>query len=473
MFESVLKIKPIPDETSYGLVMALGNLLGARSYGEALTAVFGDARGGLIDPLDCEPNRLAALLGKVSLEEPGELLLKHSLWPYFIAFHKVGIAGLIEIAASTVQARGVLGLNGSQLVAQAWRAKYCPVCAQDQLENHQRTTWIRAHQLPGVAVCFRHGNFLVNSSLPLGKAGDLRAEIEFPEVASISVASVRDSYLDSGVWSINNPHLLLAQVSHAVLGSNFRFSDQSKVRLLYGRALHRHGLISGKAIDWSGIELFLRDCYGELLAKQLGGEFKGVGFRKWLGGMIHGTQYPRQSFRHVLLLGALFDRLPSVKEVELAMPIAGCDNVAHHQRPIFCSEKNKDRNAIRSKIRALIQEKPDLRRTDLRKLLGWANYEWALKYDTEWLDLTVKLVPKCRRRDGSRAGADWGGRDMRVALIIQKLPLGQKARLRRGRSSINLSELARITNNSQDVLRRVIKQPATKAELQKLRLGWN
>lgn len=470
MFESVLKIKPIPDETSYGLVMALGNLLGARTYGEALTAVFGDARGGLIDPLDCEPNRLAALQTKISLGNLDELLFKHSLWPYYIAFHKVGIPGLIQIAASKVQPRGVLGLNGSQLIEQSCRAKYCPACAQEQLEKYRRTTWIRAHQLPGVTVCYRHGIFLVTSSLPLGKAGDLRVEIEFPEVASKWVASVRDSYQEIGAWNINNPHLLLAQVSHAVLESDSRFSDQEKVRALYGRALRSHGLLSEKIIDWPGIESFFLNRYGELFAKQLGFELTGSFFRMWLGGMIHGSQYPRQSFRHVLLMGALFDRLPSAAELERALPIAGDGKVSYQERRIFCSAKNKDRNEIRGKIRVLIQENPDLRRTELRKLLGGANYEWALKKDTEWLDLKVKSRSNRPRKDCSRA--DWGARDQKVAQTLQKLTPGQKVRLRRGRRSINLSELARITNSSQDVLRRVIKQPATKAELQQLQLGW-
>ena len=175
------KLEPIPDETIFGLCIQIGVLKGAKTYVECVRLVFGDKSKRWLDPNDASQERLDKLLQYVDAANTQQLLKDHSAWPYWTAFQNISMLDVLKLGGAEGNPLGALGLAGTQAIKETKVAKYCKSCATEQLQKHNRTTWLRSHQLPGVMVCFKHGLPLLESNLWFDSNSQKSQEIRFPQ----------------------------------------------------------------------------------------------------------------------------------------------------------------------------------------------------------------------------------------------------------------------------------------------------
>lgn len=74
--------------------------------------------------------------------------------------------------------------------------QFCPDCAIHDIREHGHTYWHRSHQLPGVAVCYRHGKRLISQNSPNIRLGRTFGPDLSPSVATTE-GNDEDGYASS------------------------------------------------------------------------------------------------------------------------------------------------------------------------------------------------------------------------------------------------------------------------------------
>lgn len=460
MTSSTFKLEPIPDETIFGLVIQVGVLRGANTYAECRRLVFGNKMKGWLDPNDASPERLRELLQYVDVASTQQLLRDHSPWPYWSAFQNISMSDVLKLGCEEGNPLGALGLTGTQAIKETKIAKYCKACALEQLQKYTRTTWLRSHQLPGVTVCFKHGLMLSESNLWFDKNNNQDQGINFPQAADgISDACCENHLFEA--WHVDQPSHMWAQMSRDCLISSGRFSNKQSVLALYSARLHSQGLLSSGGYDWGGIESLFRQRYGDLFPMRIGVDFFASKNRHWLNKLISGKEYFRQPARHLFLIGALFDRLPTVSELNNARDSINLLPRRQDQEsyvPVKLRQRN--RMEMREKVVEALSENSFLTRSGLKERLGRWGYQWLLQNDGDWLDTKINKRAKIQ----SFEIADWKKRNAELVEIVGGFLPEQKNRLFLG-GKLNVLELARQAKMSSRIIYAIAARTNIKKQL--------
>ncbi len=460
MTSSTFKLEPIPDETIFGLVIQVGVLRGANTYAECRKLVFGNKSKVWLNPNDASPERLGELLQYVDVANTELLLQDHSAWPYWMAFQKISMSDVLKLGCEEGNPLRALGLTGTQAIKETKVARYCTACALEQLRKYTRTTWLRSHQLPGVTVCFKHGLTLSESNLWFDKNNRQEQEINFPQAANgISDARSENYFFED--WRVDQPSHLWAQMSRDCLISSGRFSNKQSVLALYNVRLDSRGLLSSGVYDWGGIESLLRQRYGDLFPMKIGVDFFVSKSRHWVKKLIAGKEYFRQPARHLFLIGALFDRLPTVQDFDCAKDSINLLTQRQDQVPyVPVKLRQRDRMEMREKVLQALAEDSSLTRLGLMERLGRWGYQWLLKNDGDWLDTKLDKRAKIQ----SFEIADWKKRNAQLVEIVNGFVPEQKSRLFSG-GRLNILELARQAKMSSAIIYAIVARTNIKATL--------
>lgn len=105
--------------------------------------------------------------GLHGLRNPLYVAQNHSLLPYFLCFYSK------EVRQACVRALAGAGECNKTVTSFRYRAtgtcpfmRFCPCCQKDDMMRYGETYWRRAHQLPSVVVCLKHGVLLYRTSIP-------------------------------------------------------------------------------------------------------------------------------------------------------------------------------------------------------------------------------------------------------------------------------------------------------------------
>jgi hypothetical protein len=453
MTSSVFKLKPIPDETIFGLLFQIGTLKGAKTYAECERLVFGDTTKMRYGTGDASPECMEKLLQFVDVGNLEQLLEGHSFWPYWAAFQNVSSSLVLELGKNVGNLRTVLGLAGTQAVKETKTPKYCKACATEQILNYSRTTWLRSHQLPGVMVCHTHGITLSESNLLLDRSTRGTQEINFPIPAEVLLDVGTETKLQEE-WDVRNPYLLWAQISRACLYSNGLFSDEQSTLNLYQAELFARGLLTTERSDWDGIEMLVRRRFGDIFLKQVGLDVFGNKGAPWFKKLLMEQEYFRQPARHLLLIGALFDKLPSASDMDRAKLATALElprKTLQASVPVKLAER--DRREMREQVMRALAENPALTRLQLRKKLGRWSHQWLLRNDGDWLDTQIdKRI--CKR---SYEIADWQARAATLVSAVKCLADEQKKNLF-AQGKLNRAELSRQVKTSSRMIKNLVRR---------------
>lgn len=365
--------KPYPDEL-IGSVIARGRFRSGLPLKAFLRCVFGKGRNSYAFLMAGDAVRLGRLAGL----PPEELLARHTVLPYAISF----------MSRAEKQRHWARALNPAQIekavsalthnvsIGVPFR-RICPMCIQDDITQYGEAYWHRAHHLPGLLICLKHGAQLRDSSVPLrGQAHttDVRLPCDGP-------SSVRDLGIELPVMEI------VAQLTQAALRDDlgesrnwpaeYRAAAASK-----GYAITRDALASGRlAVDF-------QEFFGSRFLVDAGCEVA-RGAQPWPALLLRpGTAHGLPTPKHVLLQTFL-----------KAAPVAEADfGYREPGRPSPDFSKMDDR-AAKALSELLRKEAGSGKRYTVPELLGAVGVWQAFRHNRASFPLTSALVQAFRSSD--------------------------------------------------------------------------
>ncbi len=121
--------------------------------------------------------RLANLCG----EPPDHILRRHTLFPYIVAFMSPEIrARLAEKSIYPLRREESLTSLAKSVTQAVPFLRLCPKCVEEDMCRHGESFWHRAHLLPAVYMCLKHGVRLRDTPCPL-KFGTRRSAPLLPQ----------------------------------------------------------------------------------------------------------------------------------------------------------------------------------------------------------------------------------------------------------------------------------------------------
>lgn len=260
---------PYEDELLYSLCARYARLM---EYGNSQTAprdLFGRENISAVTDLPTYLSHLAAQLQLVDGPDADELIDRHTLLPYYAAFHPIEQQ---KKARAALRDWGnlymLLGLMASR-VASPTALRYCPACAAEERVRHREAYWHRLHQLPGVLACPEHAIWLEDSAVkslaPTKKRVFFTAETSIPHHGAagpkLSEGYAQDVTID------------LARRARDVLSGSPFAEPPETLRQRYLRSLERRGLAapSGR-LRHEALRAALAEFFPAVVLDQIGNE---------------------------------------------------------------------------------------------------------------------------------------------------------------------------------------------------------
>ena len=175
---------PYPDELWYSVICRYHIRSGNPSVKYSIRELYGtnhinvpvELCGALSPLLEAIPTK--ALTAK-------DIIMQHTLYPYYTRF----------FSTNRKKSAYMLALNGNRHAGQhigiyqsssmdARRLRYCPECFDEDIAAYGEPYWHRLHQIPGIAVCPRHGCWLADTEVTL--TGH-RHNLLFPALPDLSL----------------------------------------------------------------------------------------------------------------------------------------------------------------------------------------------------------------------------------------------------------------------------------------------
>ncbi|MGG6313112.1 TnsD family Tn7-like transposition protein [Paenibacillus macerans] len=156
------------DELVCSFIARKVNCLGKKGYKRLLRNMFGSPH--VQNKFDL-PSRLEDLSYATGLKAD-ELLHEHTLYPYYYSFLTNSQRDNLKLSMIKGAGTGRSPNQHAGLTRSLIRSKtqlfLCPLCLKEDINSVGEPYWHRAHQLPGVLVCYKH-NVMLHSSCPICK----------------------------------------------------------------------------------------------------------------------------------------------------------------------------------------------------------------------------------------------------------------------------------------------------------------
>jgi transposase-like protein len=229
---------PYPDELLYSVFARYHVRSGNTSPKITTEELFGTRSIRSVWDLPANLNILLKRLGP--FWKPDDLIMKHTLFPYYASFllpkqAKKVKESMYTSKGSTIHSR--IGVNASN-VKQKTNLWNCNECIQEDMDTFGETYWHRIHQLPGVFICPKHEKVLEETVV------SVKANNQHEYIAALPSIESNKVNLDS----IDNIDLtILLSVSHhskKILEEDVLQSDNNTIRNKYLELLKQKGLAS-------------------------------------------------------------------------------------------------------------------------------------------------------------------------------------------------------------------------------------
>lgn len=296
----------VPEESIFGIASRYHALTGHQVAGDTLIDLLGRRNVSLSTSF---PSGLQTIYRRLALpmESVKELIDNHSVLPYFRPFTQAPQYSRIAQNVAGDIGRDVkisLGLLASRIGAQDI-LRYCPACAQADLDTIGVATWYRAHQLPGVLVCPYHGDLLKENYCLAHRLR--RQQLFLPSSAGQGFSTCGVDGADTAIMASLR---LIARLSAQIL-------------LLGDAPLNSDGLrhhYIGRLLDM-GLASSLSRIRRRELAEEFGAFWAGISNLppfssllacchqegSWLAGLCRKPRSTRHPLKHILLIGFLAD----------------------------------------------------------------------------------------------------------------------------------------------------------------------
>lgn len=379
MPSSILFFPPsFPDETLHSRVSRYHFLSGNKTASLSFIDIF-DA---IPFPLDIVvPKQIVQLAGRlpgVTKDNLHSLLKNNTLLPLFTPF--LGTKDTIEKSSTdtvtdslTRIPRRVVGLHGA--------AKLCIECCESDAIEHGSSYWHRAHQIPGVSSCWKHGKKLIRSCPFCSKPFSIKNQfLTLPWVpcecgwapdaeSHNELASTLET--EYAVFSKELLHGELPSIPQEALANHYR----SQAYALEFRA--------GSLVSQASLLKAIVETFGEEFLSQADPAYAAKKTKTWIRLSTIDNQLDMPITRHLILSFFLFREFNIFKS-HIKNKIAASNTRRRKDSYRQPETSDSKRSTYRNKIQKILNRWPNSTLEDCWKNARQAT-SWLFANDKKWL----------------------------------------------------------------------------------------
>lgn len=333
-----------------------------------------------------------------------ELIFCHSILPIFKPFvERERYRAISEELVVDDKSHSMvkIGINASSLKYPRYY-RYCPLCANEDLQNYAYQYWRRQFQLPGVKVCSKHQCLLRSTIFEL-KPSRRHMFIDPSSIDILSRPSVVEVCHEKKL-------ITLAQDIVELLHSDFSYISPKHWTIFYDERLRLAGLKSSVGVNHKEIRFLVEQFWGRELLYEVGLEFSGE--VTWLHTFFRKQRKHFSYLHHLLCLRSLFPEYSLKHAIDAASKV----NALFKKKSYFSSKaliRSPEYRHLWVKLRSQYQTLKEIRKT--RE--GTRVYSWLYRFDNSWL---TDNLPKRRSNNVGRI-VDWQQRDLQLVKVLLKI----------------------------------------------------
>lgn len=367
----------MPDEMLHSRITRYHFLSGNRTTAETFRDLFGS------DPFNVGmlPKRIEVLAAKLPGDTESnldELICTNTTFPAYRPF--LGVGQGVDSATVGLSFSGVARIPRREGVVHG-KAKLCPTCVQQDLLDMGYAYWHRSHHLPGVSVCWRHGDPLMHAcpkcSHPFFRKLRLLPNLTGPCVCGWS--ALASAKVNKGTQIEKN----FAEFAHELLRRNLPLMSSEALCSSYLRQCRKRGFIHGKFIGTAKLFDSIRAKYGDETLSKMDAAYEAGRHQQWIRFTSRNSQMDMPLARHMIIALHLFgsaDQFESALKKELILQSTAGARLRSKPEKSQIGRKTQ----FRQKIDTILAVRPN---ADLEYL--WKNaYQatrWLNENDNAWL----------------------------------------------------------------------------------------
>lgn len=367
----------MPDEMLHSRITRYHFLSGNKTAGETFRDLFGSEPFS-VGMLPKQIEVLAERLPGDTVSNLDELICTNTTFPAYRPF--LGIGQELKGSALGRSFSGVVRVPRREGAVHG-KAKLCPTCVQQDLLEVGYAYWHRSHHLPGVSVCWRHGDPLIHSCPkcfhPFFRRLRMLPSLTEPCVCGWSVLAPA---------TVNNgTHLekKFAEFAHELLQRNMPLMSSETLGSSYVRQCRKRGFIHGKFAGTAKLFDSIRDKYGDEYLSKMDKAYENGKHNQWIRFNASKGQLDMPLTRHMIVALHLFGNIDEFegslrKEAVLKINLDSKQSSLPKNSTMSIKEKYRQKVSIVISIR-----------TDASLEMLWKNaYQatrWLYENDNAWL----------------------------------------------------------------------------------------
>jgi hypothetical protein len=421
----------MPDEMLHSRITRYHFLSGNRTAAETFQDLFGSAPFS-VGILPKQVEVLAARLPGDPESNLDELILANTIFPAYRPFLGIGGGGGNVPTGSRLS--GVCRIPRREGAVHC-KAKLCSTCVQQDLLETGYAYWHRSHHLPGVSVCWRHGELLMHAcpkcSHPFFRKLRLLPNLTEPCVCGWS--ALEPATVKQGTVLEKS----FAQFAYEVLQRNFPLMSCETLGANYVRQCRKRGFIHGKLVGTAKLFDSIRSKYGDETLSRMDKAYDAGKHGQWIRFRSYNGQMDMPLARHMIIAQHLFgcaDQFEEGLKKELILQNTASVKLRQKSEKPQIGRKAQHRHKIDT-IMAV--------RANVGLEYLWDNaYQatrWLTEHDNAWL-MAKLSTPKCVTEDVEELS------DHRDSAFAATLLAGAEDlyRISKGQKRVNLSNLQKL-----------------------------
>lgn len=344
--------------------------------------LFGKRNMVAVPDLPTNLNELSKRLECFQIPDLENLIKNHTFFRYYTTFtsEETKIKVLKAMKDNEKQALHLfLGIVASSIKENSY-FMFCPKCQSEDMENKGEVYWKLEHQLPGILICLKHENYLLNSSVKFradNKHEYIAAEFNKCKSVNVKTKLSKKSFLLAKE---------LAKQVETIMTSDYEFSIED-IQSSYKFLLKREGFVSINGhVDQRLLSEKFLNYYGQAFLEEVQSSINKNSESCWLKSITRKHRKIFHPIRHLLLIKFLGET------VETFYSYAGQEVKPFGEGPYYCLNPAADH--YKQKIIASVSMKAC---TSSKKPVGTFKCECGFIYSRRGPDTSNKDLFKIGR----------------------------------------------------------------------------
>lgn len=403
---------PYEDELLYSLIVRFHKRTGNYLMCDTLNELFNNKRARSSAILPTKLGRFAENIKhfKISFDE---ILINHTLFPFFMAFSNAKKYDEVYRWAKNSESGSIslkIGLFGLKEIYK--KLRFCSSCYEEEIKNYGESYWHRELQTPGSLVCIKHNEVLMESKINFLKDTRYYYDICYDNIYPSRAPILSDKQEKLAVQISKDINYLFnnfSEIRKLFLSNSNHFSDVF-LKLLEDKEL----VTEKKNLRINNFKKAFIDYYSKDLLERLGVPLEDDINNLWIVSMCRKSNTVNNTVKYILMTEFLCGNLENF--INIINSIGNIEEISKRKwnRPDKFEEKLEE---YRKRWLNKKSEHPDYCQNDIRKEIP-SVYTWLNRHDNDWIQ---KNSPTLKKRGGNKTFEDWDQIDDELSLKVKSI----------------------------------------------------